>query len=295
MADQTEKPKLGTRPPLGIKRTVETGKVKQSFSHGRSNTVVVERKQRRVFPKPGEAPPPTPARARCRSAARTSAEACCSGSSAAAPAVRDRRDREPQGNADAPSPRGGGSPPDRARGCAPPRGTSQGSANEEERRRAEENRRAEEAAAEEAARRAEEEALAATAPPPSEDAEPAAVSVPEEDRGAQLPPSWPCACAEAPRAVASDARSRRSPPFWEAHRQPRPVRRRREPRPLARRAPSRSRKGKAPPHGDRSCDQAGPRRRSSPRQSPFRNSQTAWPSVAPTWSRPSSRWARLLL
>src|SRR3954466_3243442 len=57
MADQTEKPKLGTRPPLVIKRTVETGKVKQSFSHGRSNTVVVERKQRRVFAKPGEAPP----------------------------------------------------------------------------------------------------------------------------------------------------------------------------------------------------------------------------------------------
>src|ERR671920_712550 len=65
MADQTEKPKLGTRPPLGIKRTVETGKVKQSFSHGRSNTVVVERKQRRVFNKPGEpvakAPKPDPA------------------------------------------------------------------------------------------------------------------------------------------------------------------------------------------------------------------------------------------
>jgi len=46
MADQTEKPKLGTRPPLGLKRTVETGKVKQSFSHGRSNTVVVEVKKR---------------------------------------------------------------------------------------------------------------------------------------------------------------------------------------------------------------------------------------------------------
>ena len=45
MADQTEKPKLGTRPPLGLKRTVETGKVKQSFSHGRSNTVVVEVKK----------------------------------------------------------------------------------------------------------------------------------------------------------------------------------------------------------------------------------------------------------
>src|SRR6187455_1463339 len=55
MADQTDKPKLGTRPPLGLKRTVETGKVKQSFSHGRSNTVVVEVKKRRILGKPGEA------------------------------------------------------------------------------------------------------------------------------------------------------------------------------------------------------------------------------------------------
>src|SRR3954454_818165 len=58
MADQSEKPKLGTRPPLGLKRTVETGKVKQSFSHGRSNTVVVEVKKRRILGRPGEAPPP---------------------------------------------------------------------------------------------------------------------------------------------------------------------------------------------------------------------------------------------
>ena len=50
---ETEKPKLGMRAPLGIKRTVETGQVKQSFSHGRSNTVVVEVKKRR-FVKPGE-------------------------------------------------------------------------------------------------------------------------------------------------------------------------------------------------------------------------------------------------
>ncbi|HEU4877562.1 MAG TPA: translation initiation factor IF-2 [Sphingomicrobium sp.] len=56
MTDQTDKPKLGTRPPLGLKRTVETGKVKQSFSHGRSNTVVVEVKKRRILTKPGEAP-----------------------------------------------------------------------------------------------------------------------------------------------------------------------------------------------------------------------------------------------
>ena len=62
MSDSTEKPKLGTRPPLGIKRTVETGKVKQSFSHGRSNTVVVEVKKRRILGRPGEeAPKPAPA------------------------------------------------------------------------------------------------------------------------------------------------------------------------------------------------------------------------------------------
>jgi translation initiation factor IF-2 len=60
MTDQSDKPKLGTRPPLGLKRTVETGKVKQSFSHGRSNTVVVEVKKRRILAKPGEAPAEAP-------------------------------------------------------------------------------------------------------------------------------------------------------------------------------------------------------------------------------------------
>jgi translation initiation factor IF-2 len=50
-----EKPKLGMRAPLGVKRTVETGKVKQSFSHGRSNTVVVEVKRRRVLGPAGQA------------------------------------------------------------------------------------------------------------------------------------------------------------------------------------------------------------------------------------------------
>ncbi|WP_241234086.1 translation initiation factor IF-2 associated domain-containing protein, partial [Sphingomonas koreensis] len=42
------------RQPLGLKRTVETGKVKQSFSHGRSNTVVVEVKRRRVLGPQGQ-------------------------------------------------------------------------------------------------------------------------------------------------------------------------------------------------------------------------------------------------
>src|SRR5690606_17312936 len=57
-SDNKEKPKLGARVPLGLKRTVETGKVKQSFSHGRSNTVVVEVKRRRILGKPGEADAP---------------------------------------------------------------------------------------------------------------------------------------------------------------------------------------------------------------------------------------------
>ena len=55
---ENEKPKLGMRAPLGLKRTVETGKVKQSFSHGRSNTVVVEVKKRRILGRPGEAEAP---------------------------------------------------------------------------------------------------------------------------------------------------------------------------------------------------------------------------------------------
>ncbi|MFN2260269.1 MAG: translation initiation factor IF-2 [Parasphingopyxis sp.] len=61
MSDDTKKT-LGTK-TLGVKRTVE-GKVQQQFSHGRKNTVVVERKKRRVLTKPGETPGPAPAEAR---------------------------------------------------------------------------------------------------------------------------------------------------------------------------------------------------------------------------------------
>src|SRR6187402_2405516 len=56
-----DKPKLGLSVPLGVRRTVETGKVKQSFSHGRSNTVIVETKKARILRKPGDpAPAPEP-------------------------------------------------------------------------------------------------------------------------------------------------------------------------------------------------------------------------------------------
>jgi translation initiation factor IF-2 len=180
MADQTEKPKLGTRPPLGLKRTVETGKVKQSFSHGRSNTVVVEVKKRRILGRPGEAPPapapepvaeapkpaPKPAIATPAPAARRpsatdeittrmemQARLLREADEARMTALEEARRREEQ---------------------------AKSSANVEERRRAEENRRAEEAAAEEIARIAQEQALAATAEPAAAEEAPAAAPQREE-------------------------------------------------------------------------------------------------------------------
>lgn len=50
--ENEEKPKL-TRKPLGLKRAVDSGEVKQTFSHGRTNKVVVEVKRRKLVGKPG--------------------------------------------------------------------------------------------------------------------------------------------------------------------------------------------------------------------------------------------------
>jgi translation initiation factor IF-2 len=60
MSDTDNKPTLG-RKPLGLKRSVEAGEVKQTFSHGRTNKVVVEVKRRKLIGKPGE-PPVAPRR-----------------------------------------------------------------------------------------------------------------------------------------------------------------------------------------------------------------------------------------
>ena len=54
MTDSNDKPTLG-RKPLGLKSAVVAGEVKQTFSHGRTNKVVVEVKRRKVLGKPGEA------------------------------------------------------------------------------------------------------------------------------------------------------------------------------------------------------------------------------------------------
>ncbi|WP_299308269.1 translation initiation factor IF-2 [uncultured Croceicoccus sp.] len=49
-----------TRKPLGLKRSVESGEVKQTFSHGRTNKVAVEVKRKRKILKPGETPAEAP-------------------------------------------------------------------------------------------------------------------------------------------------------------------------------------------------------------------------------------------
>jgi translation initiation factor IF-2 len=163
VSETTDKPKLGTRAPLGLKRTVEVGKVKQSFSHGRSNTVIVETKKARTLRRPGEPAPEAPAPA-----------------PPPAPAAR------------APEPRPAPRPAERPADAATTRKELQekllreaegarltqleearrreekqaAAATEDEKRRADENRKAEEERAEAALREAEEEARRVAEPGP---------------------------------------------------------------------------------------------------------------------------------
>ncbi|HET7708750.1 MAG TPA: translation initiation factor IF-2 [Sphingomicrobium sp.] len=157
MTDQTEKPKLGTRPPLGLKRTVETGKVKQSFSHGRSNTVVVEVKKRRILGRPGEAAEapktPAPAAEAPKPAPKPqAAPAAAPKKSSPVDDITTRKEMQTRLLREAEEARLTSLEEARRRDER-----SQRQATEEEKRRAEENRKAEEQAAEEAARQAVEE------------------------------------------------------------------------------------------------------------------------------------------
>ena len=185
MADQTDKPKLGTRPPLGLKRTVETGKVKQSFSHGRSNTVVVEVKKRRILGRPGEAPPPeAPKPEPVAEAPKPAPKPAAPAPQARRPSPQDditaRREMQTRLLREA----------DEARMTALEEARrreeqAKSSASEEERRRAEENRRAEEEAAERARAEAEEAARAMVEAPAA--AEPEAPVEEEETREVRRP------------------------------------------------------------------------------------------------------------
>ena len=44
----------GGRKPLSLQRTVESGHVRQNFSHGRSKSVVVEKRKTRKLVTPGQ-------------------------------------------------------------------------------------------------------------------------------------------------------------------------------------------------------------------------------------------------
>ena len=189
-----DKKKLGTRAPLGVKKTIEAGKVKQSFSHGRSNTVVVEVKKRRIL-KPGDAAAAPaeetkkvePAKAEPKPEARKPAPA-----PKAAPkrelSAAERREQVKELERQAEDARMAALEEARRRDEQ-----AKSNAAEEEARRAEENRRAEEEAAkqaEEDARREREEAeaqakaekaAAAKPAPRGKAAAPAAKAPPKRD------------------------------------------------------------------------------------------------------------------
>ena len=198
MSETTDKPKLGARAPLGLKRTVETGKVKQSFSHGRSNTVVVEVKKRRDLRRPGEAEAP---KSQAAPAAAPAPEAKAPPPPAPKPAAKpvadaaSRREQQEKWLRQAEEDRLSVLEEARRR---EDRKAQQ--ASEEERRRAEENRRAEEEAkrladeqAAEEARKREEEAAkpapaAVEAPPPALEAEEEEEERPRHGHGAKHAP-----------------------------------------------------------------------------------------------------------
>ncbi|MFL5005741.1 MAG: translation initiation factor IF-2 [Microvirga sp.] len=186
MTDQSDKPKLGTRQPLGLKRTVETGKVKQSFSHGRSNTVVVEVKKRRILGRPGEAAseapktPLPPAEAPKPAAPAPKPAAPAAPKRSAADDITSRKELQERLLREAEEARMTALEETRRR-----EERSKVQQTEEEKRRAEENRKAEEEAAArgereaaDAASRAAEETERAAAPMPV---------VPEEDEAETRP------------------------------------------------------------------------------------------------------------
>ena len=185
-----EKPKLGLSVPLGVRRTVETGKVKQSFSHGRSNTVIVETKKARILRKPGDpapAPEPEVQEAAPAPAPVAAAPAPAPKPAAPAPIARpmtplERREQQERLLREAEEARMSALEDARRR-----EETAARESSEEEKRRAEENRRA----AEEAAAR---DAEAPAAPEPQiEEAAPAAetAAVAEQEEEAPRRPGAP--------------------------------------------------------------------------------------------------------
>jgi translation initiation factor IF-2 len=142
MSDENDNQRI--RKPLGLKRSVDAGEVKQTFSHGRTNKVVVEVKRRRVLGKPGSepaaSPPPPPPPPPASPVAATPAPAPRPARPAPAGETPQERVKRLQREAEE----------ERLRLAEEARKREEAEAREreeEERRRAEENRRAEEEAA----------------------------------------------------------------------------------------------------------------------------------------------------
>ena len=142
-----------TLKPLGLKRSVDAGEVKQTFSHGRTNKVAVEVKRRRKLTRPGEAeqktapePAPAPAPAPPPVEAKAPPAKAPPAPPRQVPAGETPQERVRRLQLEAEE--------DRLRGAEEARrreDEEKARAAEEERRRAEENRRAEAEAGEEAA------------------------------------------------------------------------------------------------------------------------------------------------
>lgn len=183
MSDENEnKPTLG-RKPLGLKPRLESGEVKQTFSHGRTNKVVVEVKRKKLVGKPGYAPepdvaaPPPPPPPPPPPAAPTPRAAAPNGETPQERVARLQREAEE----------------DRLRLAEEANRREQeerARAAEEERRRAEDNRKA--------------EAEAAKAPPP-ETAQEDEVETPETSDGASPPPARRFTPVESPKRPAPAA------------------------------------------------------------------------------------------
>ncbi|TIX51457.1 translation initiation factor IF-2 [Alteraurantiacibacter aquimixticola] len=171
MSENEDTPKR-TRKPLGLKRSVDAGEVKQTFSHGRTNKVAVEVKRRRKLTKPGAAPeeaappppPPPPPAPEPKPAAKKPA------AKKAAPAGETPQERVARMQREAEE--------ERLRMAEEARKRDEQQAKqeaEEQKRREEQNRKAEEEA--EKQRKAEEEAAKVAAE--QAEAEPAAADSPK--------------------------------------------------------------------------------------------------------------------
>jgi translation initiation factor IF-2 len=186
-----------TRKPLGLKRSVDAGEVKQTFSHGRTNKVVVEVKRRRVLGKPGSEPvaapppppPPTPAPPPAPAAPVEAKPAPAPRPARPAPAGETPQERVKRLQLEAQEERLRMAEEGRKRDEAEAR-----EREEAERCRAEDNRRAEEEAEKQ-------RTTAATAPAPAEDTAAPAASPVEAEAEAEADTSAPAAKTDAAPAA----------------------------------------------------------------------------------------------